>query len=107
MIAQHLAGSSADDARRLVRQAIRDDSRLDLEDVERILKFKHQSLAANTLLNLELDCSNFAEVAGQANLKRWLERRRAVFVAPPEATVLDAPKGILLLGGQGGGKSLA
>jgi len=107
MIAQHLSGSSADDARRLIRQAIRDDSRLNLEDVERILKFKHQSMAANTLLSLELDCSSFTEVAGQANLKHWLDRRRAVFLAQPGTSALDAPKGILLLGVQGGGKSLA
>jgi SpoVK/Ycf46/Vps4 family AAA+-type ATPase len=107
LIAQHLAGMSADDARRLVRQAIRDDNRLDLDDVSRILKFKHQSMAANTLLTLELDCASFAEVGGQKNLKRWLERRRAVFVAEPGTTGLDAPKGILLLGVQGSGKSLA
>jgi SpoVK/Ycf46/Vps4 family AAA+-type ATPase len=107
MIAQHLSGSSADDARRLIRQAIRDDNRLNLDDVERILKFKHQSLAANTLLHLELDCQSFADVAGQANLKRWLERRRSVFLAQPGTDMLDAPKGILLLGVQGSGKSLA
>lgn len=107
LIAQHLAGMSADDVRRLVRQAIRDDSRLDLEDVSRILKFKHQSMAANTLLTLELDCASFAEVGGQSNLKRWLERRRSVFAAEPGTTGLDSPKGILLLGVQGSGKSLA
>jgi AAA+ superfamily predicted ATPase len=107
MIAQHLSGSSPEDARRLIRQAIRDDSRLNLEDVERILKFKHQSLAANTLLELELNCGDFAEVAGQANLKRWLDRRRSVFLAQTGTTALDAPKGILLLGVQGSGKSLA
>ena len=107
LIAQHLAGTSPEDARRLIRQAIRDDSRLNLDDVTRILKFKHQSLAANTLLSLELDCVAAAEVGGQANLKHWLERRRPVFLAEPGSTGLDAPKGILLLGVQGSGKSLA
>lgn len=107
LIAQHLAGMSAEDARRLIRQAIRDDNRLSLEDVSRILKFKHESLAANSLLTLELDCASFTEVGGQKNLKRWLDRRRAVFLAEPGSSRLDTPKGILLLGVQGGGKSLA
>jgi SpoVK/Ycf46/Vps4 family AAA+-type ATPase len=107
LIAQHLSGMSADDARRLIRQAIRDDNRLNLDDVQRILKFKHESMAADSLLTLELDCGSFADVGGQQNLKRWLERRRAVFVAEPGTTGLDAPKGILLLGVQGSGKSLA
>lgn len=107
LMAQHLAGMSTDDARRLVRQAIRDDARLTLEDVSRILKHKHQSLAADSLLSLELDTGGFADVGGLANLKRWLERRRAVFTGATETPGLDAPKGILLLGVQGSGKSLA
>jgi len=107
LIAQHLAGMSAEDARRLVRQAIRDDARLTLEDVSRILKHKHQSLAADSLLSLELDTVGFADVGGLGNLKRWLERRRAVFTGTAQSPGLDAPKGILLLGVQGAGKSLA
>jgi len=107
LIAQHLAGMSVEDARRLIRQAIRDDNRLSLEDVSRILKLKHESMAASSLLTLELDCASFADVGGQKNLKRWLDRRRAVFLAEPGSSGLDTPKGILLLGVQGGGKSLA
>jgi SpoVK/Ycf46/Vps4 family AAA+-type ATPase len=107
LLAQHLAGMTVDDARRLVRQAVRDDSRLTLEDVTRVLKFKHQSLAADSLLALELDTARFADVGGLDNLKHWLERRRKIFVDGADAIGLDAPKGILLLGVQGGGKSLA
>ena len=107
LISQHLAGMSRDDARRLIRQAIRDDNRLDMEDVARILKFKHQSVAAENLLSLELETSSFSAVAGLNNLKRWLERRRQQFLGEVNVPGLDAPKGILLLGVQGSGKSLA
>jgi SpoVK/Ycf46/Vps4 family AAA+-type ATPase len=107
LMAQHLAGMSADDARRLIRQSIRDDTCLNLEDVSRVLKHKHQSLAADSLLALELDTAGFADVGGLGNLKRWLERRRAIFTGTVQAPGLDVPKGILLLGVQGGGKSLA
>jgi SpoVK/Ycf46/Vps4 family AAA+-type ATPase len=41
------------------------------------------------------------------NLKNWLERRRRIFCGEGGAAGLDVPKGILLLGVQGGGKSLA
>jgi SpoVK/Ycf46/Vps4 family AAA+-type ATPase len=107
LLAQHLAGMSADDARRLVRQAVRDDARLTLEDVTRVLKYKHESLAADSLLTLELDTARFADIGGLHNLKRWLERRRRIFGGSVETPGLDVPKGILLLGVQGGGKSLA
>jgi SpoVK/Ycf46/Vps4 family AAA+-type ATPase len=40
-------------------------------------------------------------------MKRWLEQRRQVFLAEQPPVGLDPPKGILLLGVQGGGKSLA
>ncbi len=106
LLAQHLSGMSADDARRLVRQSVRDDSRLTLEDVARVLRYKHESLAADSLLSLELDTARFADVGGLHNLKRWLERRREIFTGAP-VPGLDVPKGILLLGVQGGGKSLA
>src|SRR6185295_11013577 len=86
---------------------IRDDNRVDMEDVTRILKFKHQSIAADSLLSLELDTSSFSAVAGLTNLKRWLERRWQPFIGEVGTTGLDAPKGILLLGVQGCGKSMA
>jgi SpoVK/Ycf46/Vps4 family AAA+-type ATPase len=48
-----------------------------------------------------------ADVAGLANLKRWLGERKDVFLADAPTPGLDPPKGVLLLGVQGGGKSLA
>jgi SpoVK/Ycf46/Vps4 family AAA+-type ATPase len=104
-IAQHLAGMSAEDARRLIRQAIRDDNRLNQDDLARILKFKHQSVSAQSLLRLELDTGSFADVGGLKSMKRWLELRRKPFLG--ETPGLQAPRGILLLGVQGSGKSLA
>ena len=47
----------------------------------------------------------FAEVGGLERLKRWLGQRKDAFVAAD--AMLDPPKGILLVGVQGGGKSLA
>jgi ATP-dependent 26S proteasome regulatory subunit len=107
MLVQHLVGMSADDARRLLRQSIRDDGMVTMDDIERVLKLKHQAMTGAGMLDLELDCGSFADVGGQKNLKRWLELRRNVFLNPQAGNGLDVPKGILLLGVQGAGKSLA
>jgi len=47
-----------------------------------------------------------AEVAGARRLKRWVEQRRAVFTGAQPPPGLDPPKGMLLLGVQGCGKSM-
>lgn len=107
ILVQHLAGMPLEDARRLIRQAIRDDGVLNQADVARVLKLKHATLGAAGVLSLELDTGRFEAVGGQEALKRWLQLRRQIFLQPEQAKGLDAPKGILLLGVQGAGKSLA
>ncbi len=106
LLARHLTGMALDDARRLARQAIRDDGLITHKDVERVLRYKYDALGAGSVLSLELDTASFAQVGGVRKLKRWLELRRAVFVGEGGAG-LQAPKGIMLLGVQGSGKSLA
>jgi SpoVK/Ycf46/Vps4 family AAA+-type ATPase len=54
-----------------------------------------------------MDRVSMDDVAGLVRLKTWLQQRRTVFLAPEAPPGLDAPKGLLLLGVQGGGKSLA
>ncbi|MGH8518684.1 MAG: AAA family ATPase [Panacagrimonas sp.] len=107
MLVQHLAGIPLEDARRLIRQAIRDDGLLNQADVARVLKIKHEALGSAGVLSLELDTGRFDNVGGQGALKRWLQLRREIFLQPEKAKGLDVPKGILLLGVQGAGKSLA
>ncbi|MEC9363121.1 MAG: AAA family ATPase [Pseudomonadota bacterium] len=105
MLLQHLVGLPLDDARRLIRKAIRDDGALTRADIARVLKRKHEALGQDGLLQLELGCESFSDVAGLAALKHWLDRRRGAFRG--EHPQLDPPKGVLLLGVQGAGKSLA
>jgi len=103
----HLAGLCAEDVRRLVRQAIADDGALTMADVDRLVSRKHDLLAQNSVLSFEIDTARFADVAGLRSLKHWLEQRRDAFVGDAMALGLDVPKGIMLLGVQGCGKSLA
>jgi len=106
LLARHLTGMALDDARRMARQAIRDDGLITRQDVERVLRFKYDALGAGSALSLELDTASFAQVGGLKKLKRWLQLRREVFVGEGAAG-LEAPKGVMLLGVQGSGKSLA
>ena len=106
-LVRHLIGLTHDDSARLIRLAIRNDGMITSHDIPRVLKAKHDLFSQGGLLKLELDTAQFSEVAGVKNLKRWLNQRRPAFLGAPEAAGLDAPKGIMLLGVQGCGKSLA
>ena len=106
-LVQHLVGMYQDDARRLIRQALRVDGRVTWDDVAVALKQKHHALESGGALALQTEIEKFGAVGGQAKLKRWLDRRREAFVGDAASLGLDLPRGILLLGVQGGGKSLA
>jgi SpoVK/Ycf46/Vps4 family AAA+-type ATPase len=105
--ARHLNGLCHEDARRLIREAIAHDGAITRDDLNRIPRFKQHALDAGSTLSLELDTCNFDQVGGLKALKRWLDVRRKAFVSDPETTGIDRPKGILLTGVQGSGKSLA
>jgi SpoVK/Ycf46/Vps4 family AAA+-type ATPase len=107
MLIQHLGGLTEEDARRLARMAIRDDGAVTLSDIGRVLKAKHEFLQASEILTLEPGIPDVEELGGLANLKRWLKVRREVFLNPSPDSPLPPPKGMLLLGVQGAGKSLA
>lgn len=105
MLVQHTTGLPAEDARRLIRQAIRNDGAITLDDLQRIVQAKHQMVAGGQLLQVELADASNADVGGLANLKRWLSVRQPAFLGHVKG--VEAPRGVLLLGVQGGGKSLA
>ena len=107
LISQYLAGMCQEDARRLIRQCVGDDSAITMEDVGKVLKFKKDRLGENSVVELELETTKLTDVAGLKNLKRWLTQRRAAFLGDAKTLGLDPPRGMLLLGVQGAGKSLA
>lgn len=104
MLVKNLRGMTFEDTRRLARVAIHDDGAITDEDLEEISKAKFELMKMEGVLSFEYDTEKFSAVGGLYNLKQWLEQRREVFLKPGE---LDRPKGIMLLGVQGGGKSLA
>ncbi|MGB5831235.1 MAG: AAA family ATPase [Thiohalocapsa sp.] len=104
-LSRNLLGVTESDARRLVRNAIVKDGAITESDVADVTKAKYELLSPEGAISFEYDTAGFGDVAGLGNLKAWVDRRRdAVLTADATA---DRPKGIMLLGVQGGGKSLA
>lgn len=104
-LVSNLQGMSTSDVRRLVRSAIWNDGTLSEEDLPKINKAKFALLDMEGVMSFEQQTENFSQVGGLHNLKRWLIARREAFAN--DGAKLDRPKGILLLGVQGSGKSLA
>ena len=105
MLIMHLLGMDQDDVRRLVRQALRDDGAISQDDVRRVLATKYEALGGAASLAYDESKVKFDAVGGLARLKHWIALRRKPFLDPSAGNV-DRPKGIVLLGVQGGGKSL-
>lgn len=105
LLIRNLAGLTHSDAKRVVRNAIYHDGAITHSDLPDVMKAKYELLDSDNTLTFEYETSQFSQVGGLKNLKQWLEDRRDVLMG--KKTNLDLPKGILLLGVQGCGKSLA
>lgn len=75
-------------------------------DVNVILTEKEQIIRKSGTLEYYRATEGFADVGGLAVLKDWMRKRTTAFSEEAQAFGLPAPKGILLLGVQGCGKSL-
>ncbi|HLU12670.1 MAG TPA: AAA family ATPase [Arenimonas sp.] len=106
-IVRNLRGLSLTEARRLARHVIFADGAIHAGDLPELAKLKFELLNRSGHLHFEYDTARFNEVAGLSRLKAWVRQRRAAFTADSLPPGLDPPKGILLLGVQGCGKSLA
>ena len=103
-LVQNLRGLSAADARRLAHRAIFGDGVLDAADLAEVAQAKFELLDPQGTLDLTFETRRMDAVGGLRNLKRWLDVRRPAFLGDHDG---DRPKGMLLVGVQGCGKSLA
>lgn len=106
-VVRNLAGLALDDARRIARKLICDDGAIGPNDLPELARAKHALLDRDGLLHFEYETAQFASVGGLTRLKQWIAQRRAAFLGEKLPVKLDPPKGVLLLGVQGCGKSLA
>jgi SpoVK/Ycf46/Vps4 family AAA+-type ATPase len=100
----NLRGVTHADAQVLIRHAIFADGMIGESDIPEINRLKFDLMDAEGVLHYEHDTESFAAVAGLGNLKEWLRLRKPAVLGPNGK---DRPRGVLLLGVQGSGKSLA
>lgn len=82
------------------------DGRLDGDDVGVIVEEKQQIIKKSGLLEFYSATEDMENVAGLENLKEWLRKRSIAFTERAARFGLPSPRGVLLLGVQGCGKSL-
>ena len=107
LLIRNLAGLTYSDTERLARNAIYHDGAISKSDLPNVMQAKYELLNRGGALQFEYDTARFRNVGGLARLKSWLTQRKPAFRGDADAAHLDRPKGILLLGVQGCGKSLA
>lgn len=107
LLAKSLSGLTSSDTRRLVHSAIVNDGAITEDDLPEVIDAKYRLLNRDGTLSFEYNTTPFSEVGGMDKLKAWIQQRKPAFADEAGVAGLDRPKGILLLGVQGCGKSLA
>lgn len=98
-----LTASEAEDA---FAKAVVLNGRLGPEDIEVVLTEKEQIIRKSGILEFHPSVERFATVGGLDALKEWLHKRGKAFSEKARVFGLPQPRGVLLIGVQGCGKSL-
>ncbi len=99
-------GLSLERIRRVLGRAIASHGEIQAEDVELILEEKRQSIRQTQILEFYPTTERISDIGGLDNLKDWLLRRGGAFTERARQYGLPHPRGLLLVGIQGTGKSL-
>jgi ATPase family associated with various cellular activities (AAA) len=92
--------------RQLAARALARRGRLGAEDLAEVLEEKRQAIARTEVLEYCPTEATPADIGGLDVLKLWLEQRHRAFSEEAQRYGLPLPRGVLLLGPQGTGKSL-
>ena len=103
---QAALGLTLAEAENVFAKIIVQNERLTGSHVNEVFAEKQQIIRKSGLLEYCATQETFEHVGGLAVLKDWLQKREQALTAEARAFGLPAPKGILLLGVQGCGKSL-
>ncbi|MGQ4645728.1 AAA family ATPase [Lyngbya aestuarii] len=99
-------GLSLERIRRVLARAVAFHGAIQPEDVELILEEKRQSIRQTQILEFYSTAEKISDIGGLDNLKDWLLRRGGAFSERARQYGLPYPRGLLLVGIQGTGKSL-
>ncbi|MBC7971947.1 MAG: AAA family ATPase [Verrucomicrobia bacterium] len=99
-------GLTRDEAEKVYRKAQVTAGRLTEEEVDIVLSEKKQLIRRNGILEYVEEDETIDSVGGLDELKRWLKQRSNAFTERAREYGLPQPKGMLILGVPGCGKSL-
>ena len=99
-------GLSEQRVRQLAARALAQRGRLGEADLAEVLEEKRQAIARSELLEYCPSEATPADIGGLEALKLWLEQRHRAFSEEARRYGLPLPRGVLLVGPQGTGKSL-
>jgi MoxR-like ATPase len=102
-----LSGLTINQARQALSWAVLTDGKLSADDVPRLIRRKGEAIQDEGLLEFYPPDENAFELGGFDRLKEWLARAKMGFGAEARALGLTPPRGVMIVGVQGCGKSLA
>jgi len=100
-------GLSLERIRRVLSKVIAQSGNIDASSPKLIIEEKKQIIQQTQLLEFQITNRKITDVGGLKNFKEWLNLRSEAYSPAARKYGLPYPKGVLLVGIQGTGKSLA
>jgi ATP-dependent 26S proteasome regulatory subunit len=105
--ARALQGMTLEEARHALRRALAVGGRLDARSALLLQEEKKLAVNRTRLIQYVADGTQLSHVGGLEYLKKWLTERRKLFLERDELSEEIVPKGLLVMGVSGCGKSLS
>lgn len=106
-LARALQGLTLDEARHAVRRAVAETNRLDAGSQALLLEEKRLLVNRTGMIEYVADGTDIGDIGGLEILKKWLLERRRLFLMGDTVKSEIVPKGVLVMGISGCGKSLS
>src|SRR5208283_1043925 len=106
-LAKNLTGLPVEEAQSVLRKCILERGKVDAGLLDDVLEAKREALHTDGLLETVKRDSSFNDVAGLQHLREWIGKRKSAMTPEGQRFGLELPKGVLITGVQGCGKSLA
>jgi len=100
-------GLSRTRIQRLLARALAAQEQIDDSVIDSVLQEKQQAIRQTQILEFLQVRESLKQVGGLENLKQWVQMRRDAFTEEARRYGIPNPKGVLLVGIQGTGKSLS
>tara|TARA_B110000971_G_scaffold171434_1_gene176209 strand:+ start:4693 stop:6183 length:1491 start_codon:yes stop_codon:yes gene_type:complete len=105
-LTQTCQGLSLERIRRVLSKIIATHKTIDKNSIEILLSEKKQIISQTEILEYWSATDKITSIGGVENLKEWLKKRKTSFSIQASNYGLPTPRGLLLVGIQGTGKSL-